>query len=60
MPVKWYFNGKSLPRNAKEYRGNNLIITFTTKINQGFYICEGFDDDGMKFHAKATLSVICM
>jgi len=59
-PVKWCFNGKSLPRNAREFFGNYLMISLTSKGNQGYYICEGYDHNGIQFHAKATISVICM
>ena len=58
----WYFENERLPSNAKTFRQDQnqftLTIINTTILNQGYYKCEGFDENMLPFVSRAQLNVL--
>ena len=57
--VIWSFKDRDIPRNAKSINPNKLLISGIVKENQGLYMCEGYDENGFKYLARAKLNIIC-
>ena len=56
--TKWTFDDGPLPDNVKTGAGNTLKITNAQPQNEGFYICEGVDENSNEFHSRALVRVI--
>ena len=61
--TKWYFNYRSLPKNAKQIDWLTLEISKVYRSNRGYYSCEGWHMKNstipmQHFVARATLNVI--
>ena len=46
-----------LPRNAKTFKDNSLVIYSANEYNGGYYECEGKDERMNTFHAEVKLDV---
>ena len=54
---KWLYMSNTLPRNAKTFKDNSLVIYSANENNGGHYECEGTDETMKTFYAETKLDI---